>query len=456
MASLPLLNPYFPNNLLAWHGQTPVTSREFLSDVASLTQVLPEKGYAINLCEDRYWLLVGLAAALSRGQTTVLPQSRAPLAVEEIHQQFPACYCLTDLFNSTGPFPSFSIPQIPRQSFASPRIPMIPETLIGLIAFTSGTTGQPRPCPKTWQSLVTIAKQTAISLSLHKQTHISIVATVPPQHMYGLETSIMLPLQHGWAFHSVSPFFPEDVRTALDTVPSPRILVTTPFHLRACVADQTNLPELECIISATAPLSLALAKQAEKVFKTKVLEIYGFVEAGTLATRRPTKEETWQLLEGNCIESCGHRHLLHGPHLPQPVCFPDEITPMDPQKFILGRRHADCIKIAGHRISLTELNTHLQQIEGVEDGTFLMPEQELGNHVTRLMAFVVTQKKTPAEIVEDLRKKINPVFLPRPLYVISHLPRNGTGKLPREALLKLAEEQNHTSGSGSQGHRINS
>jgi acyl-coenzyme A synthetase/AMP-(fatty) acid ligase len=37
-----------------------------------------------------------------------------------------------------------------------------------------------------------------------------------------------------------------------------------------------------------------------------------------------------------------------------------------------------------------------------------------------------------------LRTRIDPVFLPRPLYFVPALPRNATGKLPREALVRLA------------------
>jgi acyl-coenzyme A synthetase/AMP-(fatty) acid ligase len=37
-------------------------------------------------------------------------------------------------------------------------------------------------------------------------------------------------------------------------------------------------------------------------------------------------------------------------------------------------------------------------------------------------------------IVAALRRRIDPVFLPRPLCLVDSLPRNETGKLPRAAL----------------------
>jgi acyl-coenzyme A synthetase/AMP-(fatty) acid ligase len=446
MELLPLLEPYFPNKVLAWGEASPITYSSFLSDVGTLSDELPEKRHAINLCENRYWFLVGFAAALSRGHTTLLPQSRAPLTLEHLHKQFSSSYRLTDISNPRHDMPTYSIPLIVNQSTHAPRNPLIPGKHIALIAFTSGSTGQPRPCPKTWQSLISIAQKTAENLHLEKMDQLSIVATVPPQHMYGLETSIMLPIQQGWAIHPGHPFFPEDVRSALRNTCGRRILITTPFHLRACLLDKTQLPDLECIISATAPLPFTLAQEAEKVFNTKVLEIYGFAEAGTLATRRPVAEDTWELLEGLTIESPGDHHLLHSPYLPEPVHFPDDITPKGTRSFLLHGRTNDFLKVGGHRISLAELNAHLMRIENVKDGAFFLPEPNIQNPVARLVAFAVTQEKSASDILKELRQKMDPVFLPRPLYVVSQLPRNAAGKLPRIELLKLLKEQEKKSG----------
>jgi acyl-coenzyme A synthetase/AMP-(fatty) acid ligase len=33
--------------------------------------------------------------------------------------------------------------------------------------------------------------------------------------------------------------------------------------------------------------------------------------------------------------------------------------------------------------------------------------------------------------MDELRRRIDPVFLPRPLVIVDRLPRNSTGKLPQ-------------------------
>jgi acyl-coenzyme A synthetase/AMP-(fatty) acid ligase len=46
-----------------------------------------------------------------------------------------------------------------------------------------------------------------------------------------------------------------------------------------------------------------------------------------------------------------------------------------------------------------------------------------------------------AAIGAELRRRIDPVFLPRPLLLVASLPRTSTGKLPQEALRSLAAAQ---------------
>jgi acyl-coenzyme A synthetase/AMP-(fatty) acid ligase len=49
-------------------------------------------------------------------------------------------------------------------------------------------------------------------------------------------------------------------------------------------------------------------------------------------------------------------------------------------------------------------------------------------------------------LTEQLRLRIDPVFLPRPLLMVERLPRNATGKLPQQALLELADGHQRDAG----------
>lgn len=436
MTLIPMLGRHQPDDPIAWYRSKIITCGGFHADVAQLSERLPNRRYVLNLCEDRYHFLVGFAAALVRRQVSLFPPGRASKMLKQMREEYDDVYCIVDRDE-----PPVDIESLCYERNADSDdvrdMPFVPDDTIAALVFTSGTTGRPQPHSKTWGSLVSIATRTATRFALGEGRSASIVATVPPQHMYGLETSIMLPLQSRSMIHSERPFFPQDVRHALEAMPAPRILVTTPMHIRACVAANIPLPSLTFVLSATAPLSTQLASEAETMFAAKVLEIYGCTEAGTIATRRTVEGETWRTLDGVTLRGNGDQCTVHGDHLAVPVPLNDIVHAFNERQLTLLGRKSDLINIAGKRMSLDDLNHKLNNIGGVKDGVFVMPEEKDGP-VTRLMAFVVAPGRSHDDIMAELRLCIDPAFLPRPLYLVDNLPRNETGKLARGELLQSA------------------
>jgi acyl-coenzyme A synthetase/AMP-(fatty) acid ligase len=258
--------------------------------------------------------------------------------------------------------------------------------------------------------------------------------------MYGLESTVMLVLQHRFAMHGGRPFYPRDVREALARVPAPRVLVTTPVHLRALDIDDTELPPLECVVSATAPLTPEAAVRAEARYRAPVLEIYGFTEAGMVAYRRTVEGEAWRLLPGVSLRNDGESWWAESGHVAVPARFSDLIEVLDRERFVLRGRASDVVNVAGKRASLAGLNAQLLSIPGVVDGAFYRPEDE-GGGVRRLAAFVVAPDLSARRLLEELRRRVDPAFLPRPLRLVDRLPRNATGKLSAESLRGLAAKR---------------
>jgi acyl-coenzyme A synthetase/AMP-(fatty) acid ligase len=255
--------------------------------------------------------------------------------------------------------------------------------------------------------------------------------------MYGLESTVLLALCNGFALHAARPFFPADVRAALEELPGERVLVTTPVHLRALLAEENSLPPLRLILCATAPLPTGMAAQAEACYGAPLHEVYGFTEAGMVATRRTTQGPRWHAMPGVRLWRTDKGVRVGGGHVQSQVDFTDLVELEDAHTFLLQGRSADLVNIAGKRTSLAYLNQQLGAIEGVEDGVFFMPE-EAADGVTRLMAFVVAPTLSRDALLSALRTRIDAAFLPRPLHIVATLPRNATGKLTREALVRLA------------------
>jgi acyl-coenzyme A synthetase/AMP-(fatty) acid ligase len=274
MANAPLIDVYGPDDVLAWESDGPRFAVQFLSDVADLADALPDCASVLNLLSSRYEFLVGFAAAMVRGQVTLLPQSRAPQTLRRIAAEHGDCYALTDRDEPVESLASVTLPfrrSRPSRSLPVPKIPLHQQVAV---AFTSGSTGQPMPNRKSWGALVSVARATGSRFGLKAGGRLAVVATVPHQHMFGLETSVMLPIQHGLAIHAGRPLFPEDVRTALEDVAGKSVWVTTPLHLRACMMTGVKLPPIEMIVSATSPLSRELAREAEERFHAPVNEIF--------------------------------------------------------------------------------------------------------------------------------------------------------------------------------------
>jgi acyl-coenzyme A synthetase/AMP-(fatty) acid ligase len=257
--------------------------------------------------------------------------------------------------------------------------------------------------------------------------------------MYGFESTVLIALIGGAAFEVERPFYPADIAAALARVPRPRMLVTTPFHLKLLLEAGVALPPVDLTVCATAPLSPQLAERAEGALDAPLVEIYGCTEAGQVATRRTTAGPDWHTFATLSLEGDGDRAIVAGGHVPQPTPLADVLEVLDAQHFRLLGRSNDLVNIAGKRSSIGHLNYHLNAIDGVVDGAFWMPPERAGDaDVVRLVAFVVAPQLGERAILDALRQRVDAAFLPRRIVQVASLPRDPTGKLPAERLATLA------------------
>ncbi len=433
MASAPLVRGFGAGAAFAYRDGRCMGVEQFLCDVSRLATALPDRQYLLNLCADRYCFAVGFAAALLRRQVNLLPPNETPDLIEQLASQYPGVYCLSDRPKGLESIETVLFPELADRDTAALPVPEVPEKQVAAIVFTSGSTGEPVPYRKTWGSLVRVALAEIEILGLRSRHGMALVGTVPPQHVFGLEATVMTVMQGGLALHARRPFFPADIRADLASLPRPRGLVTSPVHLRVLLAESDNLPPADFLLCATAPLSPQLAAQAEARFGAPLHEIYGCTESGGIASRRTVETGEWRAMTNVVLRADSKGTWVRGGHVEIEVPLADVIELRGQGRFLLHGRTADLVNIAGKRTSLAHLNYHLNSIEGVRDGTFVVPEQE-GETVTRLTAYVVAPGLSGEDLMNALRQRIDAAFLPRPLHFVDALPRNETGKLPRQAI----------------------
>ena len=442
MSSTPLISDRGLDDVFAWRASGPVSVRDFLADAHALAARLPAGGWQLNLCDDRYHFAVGFVAGLLAGKVSLQPSSQSPETLQRLAADHPGTSWLadkpTELPGMSGTvFPDLATLWRP----AVDAMPQIDDAQTVAILFTSGSTGLPQPHRKTWGKLVLNGRAEAVALGLLQRPQ-TIVGTVPTQHSYGFESTFLVALHGGCRFAAAKPFYPQDIVAALQAVPRPRMLVTTPFHLSALLAADLAVPPLDLVLSATAPLSPDLARRAEERCGAPVHEIYGSTESSALASRRTLDGAAWHPLRAVRLEHEGDTTHASGGHVEGRVPLADVIESCADGTFLLHGRHADLVNIAGKRTSLAYLNHQIGALPGVVDAAFFLPDDaDDADGVTRLAAFVVAPSQEAREIMAGLRQRLDAIFLPRPLVLVDALPRNTTGKLTRQALQALYAEK---------------
>lgn len=421
---------------LVWRGSQPITRGELSAAAAGIASRLPARPCLVNLCESREAFLVAFMASLLAGQTQLMPGAKTPAALDGLAARYPESHRVTDADVARWRAGTGS----PGALVADPPAAMM-DTRPVFTGFTSGSTGELQAHDKYWRGLQgsftmnSAAIRAAIGIAA--QAPANIVATVPSHHMYGIELTALLPLFAGMSVHAERPLFPADVAAALADLPHPRVLVSTPLHLRALAESAVKFPRLALVVSATAPLDAELARRVENRLECPLLEIFGSTETGAIATRHTSRTSEWTMYGGVTIEAAPDHTRVEAAWFPGPQILNDVLELRGAGNFVLRGRNSDMVEVGGKRASLADITRRICSVPGVEDAVAFQPETSAGS-ANRVAALVVSPGATARQIVAALAAGLDAVFLPRPLLIVDRIPRDALGKIPRARLLELA------------------
>ena len=424
-------------DVLLWRGGAPLTRSEFLRDAASVAARLPPGTHLINLCEQRESFLLTFAASLLARRKQLMPSARGEIALGELRSAYPDNVSVGD----------DDVRRWRTDSHAGETLPgLVPELSPDpgdtvLVGFTSGSTGRSRPHAKRWRALAQNAALDAAAirraLAVTDDVCVSIVATVPPHHMYGIEFTVLLPLFENMAIHGERPLFPADVAEVLAEPASPRVLVSTPLHLRALADSGIDFPVIDLIVSATAPLDPPLARIIEARLRAPLLEMFGSTETGAFASRRTVRDQEWRLYGGVTLETAADSTRVFADWFDGPQQLQDVLERRGPAGFVLLGRDADLVEVAGKRASLADIARRICAVAGVEDAVAFQPEAGATGVASRVAAVVVSRGASARQIAEQLAASVDAAFVPRPLVLVDRIPRDPVGKISRAQLLEL-------------------
>lgn len=418
---------------VAWHQQRYYHFAEFRQQVwywQQQFQAQPVKQFAL-FSEDAYPFSVLLFALLAANKQVWIAHNNRPATAQFLTES--GCQLLGD-WQQTFDY------QLAAR--ATPAAHFAPLSLVSqqLLLLTSASTGPAKLVAKSLQQLET-ELHSLEKLWGNKLANCEIAATVSHQHLYGLLFRLLWPLLAGHCFTSQTALNPE----ILLRKPNQTVWVASPAHLKRLnqASAWQALAKLRLIFSSGGVLTQAVAEQIQTLSGQQVIEIYGSTETGGIAWRQSSSAD-WDLFPGLSLQTKGSSVCLSSPYLPDSTCYEldDSIELNQNGRFkLLGRRDA-IVKIEDNRLSLTAMESELNQIPTLENAIAFKLNQG-----RELIAIALQLSESGQQFVADYDRKVlikqlkqqlsntfSASLLPRRWLIFNTLPLTPAGK-PDKALL---------------------
>ncbi|MGR5942990.1 AMP-binding protein [Enterobacter sp. C4G1] len=447
--TLPLnqwLNAPRPDNTpIAWLDDRTWTLGELRHDVTIWVDVLrQQEGERWALCfENSYLFIVALLASLHAGKIPVIPgHSRVSLLKEQqalfsgvLSDQdldYPGQLIVVASMHTTGVFTP--LPTVDDSRFVE--------------LFTSGSTGTPRRVIKHIMSLEREASLLATRLG-DRLTGCSVVASVVPQHLYGLTFRIFLPMSLGLPLHAAMLYYAEQLAALSND--RRYLFISSPAFLKRLDTELAP-PSVAMLISAGGMLPWDDVTTTHHWLNVWPDEIYGSTETGIMAWRfrcddivpwLPFPDVTFRTQDDALWVSSPLIHEAEGLQL-------DDILHFDTDGlFSIAGRRGRVVKIEEKRISLNEIERRLLELDGICEAAALPMTKGGRQGIGVLLVLNADARsrwhqrgKKAQEFAwrRALLPWLEPVAIPRYWRIIDEIPVNSMNKRVYAQLQELFHE----------------
>jgi acyl-CoA synthetase (AMP-forming)/AMP-acid ligase II len=446
---LGMLTTARPGHLMGWRLGKPVGYEEFFARARAWRALLrrtPGQAFALYL-NDSIEFAAALFGAWAASKTIYLPGDRLPGTCANLRQT---------VHGYLGEFASEWNPIVPAaqdEEALCDAFDCLNGDFVGLVLFTSGSTGAPQAIPKKLSQMSrevgTLETQFGDLLGAA-----DVVTTVSHQHIYGLLFNVLWPLTVGRALHARSLSLPQELMAVL--ADREAVLISSPAHLKRLpehLARMTMSNRLRTVFSSGGPLPFDVVRETKRLLGLVPIEVYGSSETGGIAWRQQHTgtDQAWTPIPGLVFRIDPEKGVLEirSPHLPNEQWFPttDCATSVGDNRFLIRGRVDRIVKIEEKRVSLAALECELTASSMVADARVILIE----GRRPRIAAFIVLSvigrsrltevgKLVLNRILRDkLRQSIDPVGIPRVWRYLEALPTNAQGKTTHADLIALLE-----------------
>ena len=397
------------------------------------------------LCtDDKACIVASLLASVFGGPLIILPHSFNQNIVDEIQKSLRFDAVLTDSQNKIhGQFKTFFSENIEKKS--GPRVLSVdklrdPDSVF-LKLFTGGSTGRPKVWNKSPRNMFAEALYHSHSFKISGDD--VFVSTVPPQHIYGLLYSVLIPFVSSAKVSRDIHVFPREIISAVNRFCA-SVLISVPVHYRALSGADFSFDKLKLAVSSGGKIDNVDAECFFDKTGIAVSEIFGSTETGGIAVRKNSGVESpWKPLDiikwktdddGRlCVRS---EFISSGMRTDEGGFFAteDRVEKTEGGFRHLGRADG-VVKVAGKRVDLKDIESRLKALPGVRDA-FVVSIPAAGGRQNEIAALI--EGEIDIKSVRNSAKDIlEPQAMPRKIKIVEKIPVLATGKYDREKILSI-------------------
>lgn len=401
------------------------------------------------LCfDDSYQFAVSFLALAHANKHIILPGNHQPAALTELSEHFDAL--LHDDIIQVMPCERHIKYSNITDDVSASLSPLVLNQVC-LTLFTSGSTDTPKPIEKTLQLLDNEIQQLE-SLWGNQVGSSEIYSTVSHQHIYGLLFRVLWPLCAGRAFSRSNFTYPEQILS--HRLDHKKTLICSPALLKR-LADHEGYNCYQMVFSSGGPLAIEGANQSEQKLSLRPFEVYGSTETGGVGYRQQVEPTSlWTFFPSHKARlNIEHCLELLSPFIDDHLWYPtsDYCDLLDNGQFMLKGRVDRVIKIEEKRLSLTEVEKRLMQLEWIDEAAVIPMEEAkrtvLGAVIVLSQAGNESIKKGSKgkfwlKLRSELREWLEPVGIPRRFRAVKDIPLNSQGKRQMHDLQQLFNDVN--------------
>ncbi|MGB3564341.1 MAG: fatty acid--CoA ligase family protein, partial [Thermoanaerobaculia bacterium] len=336
---------------------------------------------------------------------------------------------------------------------------------VSTLRLSSGSTGLPQGIAHTSEAFLADDRALRQTMGLHTERAL---AAIPLSHAYGFSSLFLPALTASWTLSipdSHGPFAPITAATHGQVT----FLPTVPAFVEALLKMTAPPPlpaSVRLVISAGAPLRPETATRFREVYGQTIHTFYGASEVGGIAYDRDGGAAQRGAL-GSAVEGVQIRLIpVQGEdagtgvvEVESPAAalgyYPSSDTRLGNGRFRtsdLGRfegedlvllgRVDDMINVRGKKVSPREVEAVLEAMPGVSEALVHRSSEANGSGET-LIALVAanTDHLSTTEVSTWCRERLAAHKVPRQVRIVGEIPRSSRGKIDRQAVKMILEDQ---------------